>query len=179
MRTHVKMQDQTAVEMKTAMSSANGITKVGPSKASREEGHRYANSREAISSKYAAIREQSRQASKANPSTDKNISAAKVSLLDSGDSRADTNTMVPPTGLSSRWESMKNGFQTFKANIGARKFLPLRQNQETDLGSRASSHESLDEIFQRLKRPSVDHDGYGDEDADGDGSEITRSGPGR
>ncbi|KAK4755346.1 hypothetical protein SAY87_009103 [Trapa incisa] len=172
-------KDWTAVEVKTAMSSTNGTTKEGPSRAPREESHRYPNSREAMGSKYAAIREQSRQASKANPSADRNISAAKVSLLDSEDSRADANAMAPPMGLASRWESMKNGFQTFKANIGARKFLPPRQNQEIDLGSRASSHESLDEIFQRLKRPSVDHDRYADEAVDDDGTEITRSGSGR
>ncbi|KAK4759518.1 hypothetical protein SAY87_022649 [Trapa incisa] len=175
-------KDRTAVEMKTAMSSANGTTQEGPSRAASEEGHRYPNSRESISRKYAAIREQqSRQASKANPSTE-NISSAKVYLLDSEDSRADSNTMVPPMGISSRWASMKNGFQTFKANIGARKFLPLHQNQETDLGSRVSSHESLDEIFQRLKQPSVDNDSYADEvvdDDDDDRSEITRSGLGR
>ncbi|PKI39422.1 hypothetical protein CRG98_040180 [Punica granatum] len=169
-------KDPTAVEMKAATSSMHEITKEGPSKALREGGHRYANSREAIGGKYAAIREQSRQASKANPS-EKNISSAKVSLLDSRDSQSATTAAGPPAGLVSRWESMKNGFQTFKANMGARKFLPLRQNQETDLGSRGSSHESLDEIFQKLKRPSTDHDGYIDED--NDGLEITRSGPSR
>lgn len=177
MRTHLNVQDRTAVEMKAALSSANGTIKEGPSKGSREEGYRYASSREAISSKYAAIREQGRQASKANPSTEKNISAAKVSLLDDGDSQSAATAAGPSAGLTSRWESMKNGFQTFKANMGARRFLPVRQNQETDLGSRASSHESLEDIFQRLKRPSVDHDNYSYEDDDG--SEITRSGHGR
>lgn len=171
------MQDRTAVEMKAALSSANGTMKEGPSKGSQEEGYRYANSREAISSKYAAFRELGRQASKANPLTEKNISAAKVSLLDGGDPQSAATAAGPSAGLASRWESMKNGFQTFKANMGARGFLPLRQNQETDLGSRASSHESLDDIFQRLKRPSVDHDSNGYEDDDG--SEITRSGPSR
>uniref|UniRef100_A0A2P2NMZ6 Uncharacterized protein n=1 Tax=Rhizophora mucronata TaxID=61149 RepID=A0A2P2NMZ6_RHIMU len=36
-------------------------------------------------------------------------------------------------GLASKWESMKNGFQNFKANIGNKKFLPLCQIQETRL----------------------------------------------
>lgn len=109
-------------------------------------------SREAISRKYAARREQqSRQASNMN-STDKEIAPLMVSSSDAGNSQ---NPMAGPSVLASRWESMKVGFQRVKS-IGAKKFLPLGQIQEMKHVTRVSSSESLDEIFQRLKRPTVD-----------------------
>lgn len=126
-------------------------------------GQRYASSKEAISSKYAAIREESKHSSKPPlPVEKKNIiSPAKVSLLDSS-STAGSMGGGQASGIASKWESMKMGFQSFKANLGTKGFTPLRQtaSQESPSlhGSRGSSHESLDEIFQRLKRPSLDHE---------------------
>lgn len=167
--------DRTLVEMKATSSlSAEGANGT-PSKSSKED-RRYSSSKEAISNKYAAIREQSRQASFNTNPVEKNISAAKVSLLDGDNSNPDNTSGGSPTGLSSKWESMKNGFQNFKANIAAKKFIPIRQVQDTIDLSRASSNESLDEIFQRLKRPSVDHVSYVDEDED---DREGKSGPSR
>ncbi|KAB1221617.1 hypothetical protein CJ030_MR2G024074 [Morella rubra] len=71
----------------------------------------------------------------------------------------------PPSGLASKWEAMKSGFQNLKSNIDAKRFSPSRQVQETKLYTHVSSSESLDEIFQRLKQPTAEHRGY-DEDAD-------------
>ncbi|PRQ48587.1 putative LMBR1-like membrane protein [Rosa chinensis] len=154
------------MEMKT---TTNLITDAGngtPSKSLKEESRRYSSSKEAITNKYAAIREQSRQGSFNKNPVEKNVIAStKVSLLDAAN--PDNTTEGPPTGLGSKWASMKNGFQNFKANIAAKKFIPLRQVQETVDMSRGSSSESLDDIFQRLKRPSVDHVSYVDEDEDG------------
>lgn len=130
---------------------------------------RYSGSKEAISTKYAAIREQSKSA---NTKPVETMASAKVSLLDAANSQT-TNSV--PSGLASKWASMKQGFQTFKANVEAKKFLPLRQVQETNLLTRAASSESLDEIFQRLKRPSEDHGRSSDDDEDDD-SEIKASG---
>ncbi|KAM0971180.1 hypothetical protein ACFX13_019405 [Malus domestica] len=160
--------DRTHVELKATTSLGTEGADGTPSKSLKEESRsRYGSSKEAISNKYAAIRDQTRQSSSnANP-VEKNISAAKVSLLDEGNSNPDSTAGGLPTGLSSKWESMKNGFQNFKANIAAKKFIPLRQVQDTEDLSRASSNDSLDEIFQRLKRPSVDHVSYVDEDEDG------------
>lgn len=144
-----------------------------PSKSLKEESRRYSSSKEAITNKYAAIREQSRQTSFNTNPVEKNIIAStKVSLLDAAN--PDNTTGGSPTGLASKWESMKNGFQNFKANIAAKKFIPLRQVQETVDLSRGSSSESLDDIFQRLKRPSLDHVGYADEDEDEDDMEVKR-----
>ncbi|KAA8546769.1 hypothetical protein F0562_003198 [Nyssa sinensis] len=166
--------DRAAVEMKTTASLTEDV-KGSSSKPSRDEVRRYSGSTESISNKYAAIREQSRQASKTKPV--ENIASAKVSLLDAGNSQSGNTVGVPSSGLASKWASMKSGFQSFKANIGAKNFLPLRQVQETKLLSRESSSESLDEIFQRLKQPASEHGNYSDEDEDR--MEIRISGPTR
>ncbi|KAK0604998.1 hypothetical protein LWI29_021756 [Acer saccharum] len=152
--------DRAAVEMKaTSNSVTNGVNR-NPSKPLKEEARKYGTSREAISNKYAAIREQNRHASSPKP-VEQSIASAKVSLLDANNSQSSDTTAGSTSGLASKWESMKTGFQSFKANIGAKKFIPLRQTQEPDLVSRADSSESLDEIFQRLKRPSGDSETYG------------------
>ncbi|KAH1082634.1 hypothetical protein J1N35_022395 [Gossypium stocksii] len=150
--------DRTVVEMKAATSSATGGVKGSPSRLAKEETRKYGTSREVMSNKYAVMREQSRQISNPKP-LENNITSAKVSLLEVGNSHPDNLKGGPSAGLASTWRSMKSGFQNFKANIEARKFLPVRQNQEATLISHVNSSdsESLDEIFQRLKRPSVDH----------------------
>ena len=164
------------------MKATTGLTHDGmyesPSKSLKEEARRHSSSKEAISNKYAAIREHSRQKGSSNiEPAGKNIASAKVSLLDAGNLRSGNMTGGPSSGLTSTWESMKTGFQSFKVNIGAKKFLPMRQVQETKLVSRVSSSESLDEIFQRLKRPSTDHGSSSDDDERG--IEVENSGPTR
>lgn len=170
--------DRTAVEMKATTSLINDGVKGSPSKPSKDETRKYGSHREAISNKYAAIREQSKQtSSNTKKPVEQSIASAKVSLLDAGEPQPSSNPAGGPSGLASKWESMKSGFQSFKANLGNKKFLPLRQIQETKLVSRVSSSESLDEIFQRLKRPSADHESNSDDDADG--MEIRNSGSSR
>ncbi|KAK4411700.1 hypothetical protein Sango_0243000 [Sesamum angolense] len=166
--------DGKTVEMKMSSDLSKEDRKGSSSKPIKDDGGRYSGSKEAISSKYAAIREQSKPASNTRPV--ESVSSAKVSLLDPINSQS-SNSGVP-SGLASKWASMKQGFQTFKANIDAKKFIPLRQVQETRRLSRASSSESLDEIFQRLKRPADDH-GRGSSDDDDDDLEIKVSGRSR
>ncbi|GAB2283294.1 hypothetical protein Dimus_017815 [Dionaea muscipula] len=161
------------VQMKAATALSVDGTR-GISKSSKDESRRYSGNRETISNKYAALREQSRPTPASNPAED--ITSAKVSLLDGASAQSGAGvTGEPASGLSSTWQSMKMGFQSFKANIGAKKFLPLRQIQETNLVSHASSSESLDEIFQRLKRPTIEHGSYNGEDEDD--MQISKSGP--
>ncbi|KAF6170303.1 hypothetical protein GIB67_042993 [Kingdonia uniflora] len=159
--------DKGVIEMKAATSIVREEGKGIQSKALKEESRVYATRSENIGSKYTILREQQiKQAS--NPiSTEKNITSSSVSLINEGNS----NT----TGLTSTWISMKTNFQNFKANIGAKKFLPLRQVQETNLVTRVSSSESLDEIFQRLKKSPIaeDHGVYSDDDDDN--MEVTTS----
>ncbi|KAE8725683.1 homeobox-leucine zipper protein ATHB-6-like [Hibiscus syriacus] len=159
--------DRTFVEMKAATISATGGVKGSPSRPTKEETRKYASSREVISNKYAAMREQGREMS--NPKLMENkTTSARVSVLEASNSHSGSQKGGPSSGLASTWRSMKSGFQNFKANIEARKLVPLRQNQEGRLippiGS--SDSESLDEIFQRLKRPSVDHSDENEEEDD-------------
>lgn len=147
--------------MKSARSLVTDGTKGTPPKSSKEEARKHKTRREDMSNKYTAMRQQIKQSS-GTKQAEQNIASAKVSLLDGGNSSG--NTTGGSSGLASKWETMKTGFQSFRANIGAKKFLPLRQAQETKLIARANSLESLDEIFQRLKRPSSSDHELVDED---------------
>ncbi|KAK2981430.1 hypothetical protein RJ640_004044 [Escallonia rubra] len=153
-------------EMKGSSSLNKEELKESSSKPLRDEVRKYGGSKEGISSKYAAIREQSKQASNMKPV--ENIASTKVSLLNSGNTESSNTTGLPTSSLASRWASMKSGFQSFKANIGAKKFIPLRQVQDSKLLSRVSSSDSLDEIFQRLKRPALEHGNNSDVDDETD-----------
>ncbi|XP_027179011.1 LMBR1 domain-containing protein 2 homolog A [Coffea eugenioides] len=167
--------DRSTVEMKVTTDVIEDDLKGSSSKPLKEEARsKYGGSKEAISSKYASMREQSKQIP--NQKLAENMASAKVSLLDAGSSKSGGSSGIK-SGLTSRWASMKAGFQTFKANMESKKFLPLRQVQETQILSRASSSESLDDIFQRLKRPSAEHGNHSDEDEAG--MEIRVDGPTR
>ncbi|XP_057804023.1 uncharacterized protein LOC131019498 isoform X1 [Salvia miltiorrhiza] len=72
------------------------------------------------------------------------------------------------SGITSTWESLKTGFHNFKSRVDANKFIRLGQAHDTD-HFRTSSPESLDEIFERISRPSARHTSIGDDhDLDGD-----------
>lgn len=121
---------------------------------------KYSSTKEAMSNKYTAIREQTKSTSNSKPV--ESFASAKVSLLDANNPQSSSNTRVP-LGLANKWAFMKQGFQSFKDKIEAKRLLPLRQVPETSLPSLGPSSESLDEIFQRLKRPADDHP-HGDHD---------------
>ncbi|XVF59031.1 hypothetical protein PTKIN_Ptkin07bG0241300 [Pterospermum kingtungense] len=158
--------DRTVVEMKATTTSVADGVKGSSSRPLKEETRIYGTSKEAISNKYAAVREQ-------KPVENNSIRTSdKVSSLEAGNSHSSNQKGGPSSGLASTWRSMKSGFQNFKANMEARKFLPLRQNHETEVVSRVNSSESLDEIFQRLKRRSIDHN---DEDENETEINITGS----
>lgn len=145
-------------------------SKDGGKRSSRLEIHQYSGNRVSISNKYAAIREQNRQTSSSR-SAENTKSSVKVSLLNSGSSNCTTNeTEAQSSRLSSTWQTMKTGFQSFRAEIGSKKFLPLKQAQEmTNVSHDSSSSESLDEIFQRLNHPPVEHVTFSDGEDDGFG----------
>lgn len=144
--------------MKPTSSLITDEVKGSLSKTSKEDTSR---SREAITKKYAVVREQGRPASKLK-SEEKNAASAD-SLSDEGNTNSSNSSGGSSSGLTSTWQSMKTGFQSFKVNIGAKKFLPLRQIQE-NTGSSHSSSESLDDIFQKLKRPTLNQSIYNDND---------------
>ncbi|XP_042495109.1 LMBR1 domain-containing protein 2 homolog A-like [Macadamia integrifolia] len=169
--------DRGAVEMRATTSLIKDDGKGNPSKSLKEETQKYGNSREAIRNKYTAIREQSREVSDTK-STKKNTASATVSLLDAANSqnRSGNTAAGPSSGLAKTWESMRTGFQNLKVNIDSKKFLPIRQVQEKKLISHVSSSESLDEIFQRLKRPNLDQ---GDNNYEDNDIDTRHSGPTR
>ncbi|KAG1366548.1 LMBR1 domain-containing protein 2 [Cocos nucifera] len=163
--------DKSTVEMKPVAAPSMENGKENQAKSLKEEGHKFSTNRETIASKYSMIRKQ--QGRQSLVSKENGTSPASVSLLDTGNAakQSDSLTAGTSTGLASRWASMKTGLQNFRANVGARKFFPLRQAQPTPVHSYVSSSESLDEIFQRLKqRPKRD------QDLDGDDVDVTTSG---
>lgn len=151
------MQDQVATDMKEI-----------PSRPRRDETSKLGNSREAISNKYAAIREQIRQSATTRPN-EKSIASAKVSLLDPRNPHSDDNDTVksPTSSLASTWATVKTGFSSFKSNIGSTKLIALRETNFSN-PAQGSSSESLDDIFQRLKQPSINSISH-DDDEDHDG----------
>ncbi|KAJ1281132.1 hypothetical protein BS78_04G285200 [Paspalum vaginatum] len=161
--TDIESQNVTLVENTVEMKGATSRID------SRAGQSKYANNRENIASKYTSIREQNRQTGKA---VKKEISSNSVSLLEERNPDRPSSAGVPPTGVSATWASMKIGFQNFKANMGSKKFLPLRQDPGFVPNSNVSSPESLDDIFQRLKRrpanTPVDYLDDDDDDTTGD-----------
>ncbi|KAG4159855.1 hypothetical protein ERO13_D02G198900v2 [Gossypium hirsutum] len=106
-------------------------------------------SRETITKKHSSTREhQNKQASNTKSTLEESTSFKSV--------------MRPKSEkLSSKWELMKSGLVNFKSILEVNNYLPLRQTEENTLSSIASSSESLDDIFQRLKRPTLDLRDYG------------------
>ncbi|XP_058087289.1 uncharacterized protein LOC131234427 isoform X3 [Magnolia sinica] len=165
-------EKNSAMEIKATASLSNDGGMGSRSKPSKEVGRKYGNSRETIGNKYATIREQQgRFSSTAAMAAKTNVPSTKVALLDASNSpdRYNSGNVMggPSSRLSETWESMKTGFQNFKASVGAKIFFPSHQVQETKFTSRVSSSESLDGIFQRLNQhPRDQNRGYIDDDDD-------------
>ncbi|XP_074333183.1 uncharacterized protein LOC141671015 [Apium graveolens] len=142
--------DRNAVEMKAT--SGLHENELKESSTASSEARRYSGHREAISNKYAAIREQNRDTDNMKPLED-----PEASLLDASNSQETKISGGPSSSLASKWATtMKSGFQTLKTNIGAKKFMPLRQVEDSKPVPHVFSPESLDDIFQRLKRPNAE-----------------------
>ncbi|KAK8627012.1 hypothetical protein V6N13_134641 [Hibiscus sabdariffa] len=116
------------------------IGTMDPFQPMKEEVQQVTN-REAIVKKHYTIREQNKQASTSEELTPFNSA---------------TRPPPPPERSGSKWESMKPGLLTFNSVLEVKKYLPLSQTEENTKSSFASSSESLDEIFQRLKQPTLD-----------------------
>ncbi|KAF3508745.1 hypothetical protein F2Q69_00004720 [Brassica cretica] len=162
--------EHSSVEMK--MSSSYDTMK--GSSSNDDISRRYGSAREAITNKYAAIREQQNRYSPSPVTKSENMASAKVSLLET-DSSGRSNgegggSGESSTRLASTWRNVKLGIQSFKENVATKKFLPLRQGPEsttTVTSTRVmnpSMPQSLDEIFRRLKNRSVEHGRYLDDD---------------
>ncbi|KAL2585925.1 hypothetical protein AAZV13_13G022800 [Glycine max] len=83
----------------------------------------------------------------------KDLTQERVSSSLTSDVNDSPNTSAAPSSvLASKWESMMHGFKILRSNIDSKGFLPLSNAQGSTLNSKSSS-ESLDDIFERLKRP--------------------------
>lgn len=138
--------------------SAAELEKMGEYKPLKEE-FKQETSREALTKKYSGVREQPKNQESNSNSTDKESTSIAVDDGNSESARASLSG-----GLALKWESMKSGLLSFKTNLEAKNFLPLRQTQESKAPSHVSSSESLDEIFQKLKRSSMDPKDHDDDD---------------
>ncbi|MBA0591653.1 hypothetical protein Gorai_008658 [Gossypium raimondii] len=138
--------------------SAAELEKMGEYKPLKEEV-KQETSREALTKKYSGVREQPKNQESNSNSTDKESTSIAVDDGNSESARASLSG-----GLVLKWESMKSGLLSFKTNLEAKNFLPLRQTQESKAPSHVSSSESLDEIFQKLKRSSMDPKDHDDDD---------------
>ncbi|KAI3752886.1 hypothetical protein L2E82_24926 [Cichorium intybus] len=88
--------------------------------------------------------------SRANPSKKEPTS---TSSLDTNQNQ--TMGSGQSSKIASTWVSMKSNFQNFKSKMEAKRFIPLQQDQDSQL-SHASSSDTLDDIFERLKKPPQD-----------------------
>ncbi|KAH1086369.1 hypothetical protein GYH30_018061 [Glycine max] len=70
--------------------------------------------------------------------------------------RTNFNEEVSSKDLTQERESMMHGFKSLRSNIDSKGFLPLSNAQGSTLNSKSSS-ESLDDIFDRLKRPPSEY----------------------
>ncbi|XP_033128187.1 LMBR1 domain-containing protein 2 homolog A isoform X2 [Brassica rapa] len=164
--------EHSSVEMK--MSSSYDTMK--GSSSNDDISRRYGSAREAITNKYAAIREQQNKYSPSPVSKSENMASAKVSLLETDSSGRSNGEGGGGSGesssrLASTWRNMKLGIQSFKENVATKKFLPLRQGPESTTATSTrvmnpSRPQSLDDIFQRLKNRSVEHGHYLDDEVD-------------
>ncbi|WJX46547.1 hypothetical protein P8452_33337 [Trifolium repens] len=84
----------------------------------------------------------------------KDFSLEKDSSSMTNDSHQDISLAPAPASvLASKWESMMHGFKNLKSNIDSNRFLPLSNSTHTSSINSTSSFESLDDIFERLRRP--------------------------
>lgn len=68
--------------------------------------------------------------------------------------------------------------QNLRSNMSAKKFIPLRQSQDSQAPTQVSASESLDEIFAKLKRNPKHYEEIGD-DLDDYAAGPSKYGPSR
>ncbi|XAR62267.1 hypothetical protein NMG60_11016966 [Bertholletia excelsa] len=157
-------KDKNGGEIKEATNLVKSNVRGASSSPLKNEVNKYGGSREAISNKYATIREKIRQASKMRPT--ENIASTKVSLLEAANSQTENTEELRSSGLVSTWASVKSRFKSFKDKVEAKKLLPLTHLKDSKILSCGSSSESLDEIFKRLRQPGLEQGNYSDGDED-------------
>ncbi|KAM0918110.1 hypothetical protein ACQ4PT_008768 [Festuca glaucescens] len=106
-----------------------------------------------VDHKYSSIREHPSPSSHQSVKQVQKETHSTSILLEAGNSEKTSPVSVeaePSAGITSRWVSMKAGFQSFRSNASFKKLLPSSLSRT----SSSTSSESLDEIFEGLKRHS-------------------------
>eukprot|EP01018_Ginkgo_biloba_P034789 Gb_30378 [translate_table: standard] len=164
------VRDKMGLEMKVATASIRTSKEDGKGSQSKilKEDYQIYGSKGGIANKYAALREHQNKPSNSptgliqpHRSTDTRspVQDNKVNVSNNRDQ------MDITSGFATKWESMKSSIQGIKANLGAKRFAPLRQLQEREQTKpQISSTESLDTIFERLKQRR--DNGNDDDDSD-------------
>lgn len=111
-------------------------------------------SRKIGSKKYVALRTNLNEEDSSKDSIQERASSSLTN--DANDSNQDISSATSSSSSSSvasKWESMMHGFRSLRSNMDSNRFLPLSNAAHTSSLNSQSSFESLDEIFDRLKRP--------------------------
>ena len=87
-------------------------------------------------------------------------SESKAPLRNSSDSSTSVHTeSVDTDNAGSRWNYFKSSFQDLKFSLAGKRFAPLRQFDESHPPKpQSSSSETLDYIFENLRRKPSDRD---------------------
>jgi len=116
-------------------------------------------SRKFGSRKYAALRTNLNEEVSRKDLTQEGVSS---SFSSNGNDSQNTTSSAPSSSvLASSWESMMHGFQSLRSNIDSKRFLPLA-NTHQSIKISDSPSDSLDEIFERIKRPPPEYRDSGD-----------------
>lgn len=126
----------------------------------KNEGTQNDMNRKFGSKKYAALSTNLNEEVSSKDLTQESVSSSLTS--DVNDSQNTNSAPSSSSVLASKWETMVHGFQSLRSNIDSKRFLPISNGQGSTINS-TSSFESLDDIFERLKRPPSEYrDSAGD-----------------
>ncbi|KAL2343819.1 hypothetical protein Fmac_005104 [Flemingia macrophylla] len=118
----------------------------------KNEGTKNDMSRKFGSKKYSALRTNLNEEVSSYDLTQERVSSSLSSDVNDSQNTSSTSSSV----LASKWDSMMHGFKSLRSNIDSKGFLPLSNAHGSTLNSK-SSFESLDDIFERLKRPPSEY----------------------
>ncbi|KAK7363109.1 hypothetical protein VNO77_05239 [Canavalia gladiata] len=135
--------------IKTTGSYGGDTTNIGEDK---NEGTQNDLSRKLGSRRYTALMTNFNEEVSGKDLTQETVSSSLTSDVNDSHKTSPTSSSV----LASKWESMMHGFKSLKSNIDSMGFLPIGSAQGSTLNSN-STLESLDDIFERLKRPPSEY----------------------
>ncbi|XP_029128499.1 LMBR1 domain-containing protein 2 homolog A isoform X2 [Cajanus cajan] len=123
----------------------------------KNEGTKNEMSKKFGSRKYSALRTNLNEEVSSSDLTQESVSSSLASDSNNSQNTSSASSSV----LASKWESMMHGFKGLRSKVDSKGFLPL-SNAHGSTPNSNSSFESLDDIFERLKRPPSEYRDSGD-----------------